>query len=76
MKEINAKNIELENHQLYAPNAHVLVIDDNRMNIRVVEGLMREYGVQVSYALSGQEGIEMLESKEYDLRMECMEQVV
>ena len=65
--EMEKKNIEIENHQLYAPDAKVLVIDDNRMNIRVVEGLMRQYGVQVSCALSGQEGIDMLQSKEYDL---------
>ncbi len=67
MMETEQKNVEVENHQLYAPEAHVLVIDDNRMNIRVVEGLMRQYGVQVSYALSGQEGIDMLQSKAYDL---------
>lgn len=65
--EKEEKNVEIENHQLYAPEAHVLVIDDNRMNIRVVEGLMRQYGVQVSYALSGQEGIDMLQSRAYDL---------
>ncbi len=67
IKEMATRNIEMENHQLYAPDVHVLVIDDNRMNIRVVEGLMHEYGVQVSYALSGMEGIDMLESKAYDL---------
>ena len=61
------KRVDLENHQLFAPDAHILVVDDNRMNIRVVEGLMREFGVQVSYALSGQEGIDMLQSKKYDL---------
>lgn len=61
------KVVEVENHQLYAPEAHILVIDDNRMNIRVVEGLLRAYGVEVSYALSGQEGINMLSSKAYDL---------
>ncbi len=65
--ETEKKSVEIENHQLYAPDAHVLVIDDNHMNIRVVEGLMRQYGVKVSYALSGQEGIDMLQSKEYDL---------
>ncbi len=59
--------LEIDEHQLYAPEAHVLVIDDNRMNIRVVEGLLKTYGIQVSYALSGQEGIEMLSSKAYDL---------
>ena len=58
---------EAEEHQLYAPEAHILVIDDNRMNIRVVEGLLKTYGVKVSYALSGQEGIDMLASKSYDL---------
>ena len=58
---------EVDQHQLYAPEAHILVIDDNRMNIRVVEGLLRTYGVKVSYALSGQEGIDMLASKAYDL---------
>lgn len=61
------KTVEVENHQLYAPEAHILVIDDNRMNIRVVEGLLKAYGVKVSYALSGQEGIDMLASKAYDL---------
>ena len=61
------KRVDLENHQLFAPDAHILVVDDNRMNIRVVEGLMREFGVKVSYALSGQEGIDMLQSKQYDL---------
>lgn len=67
LKEKETKHVEVENHQLYAPDAHVLVIDDNQMNIRVVEGLMRTYGVQVSYALSGQEGIDMLSTREYDL---------
>ena len=61
------KVVDVESHQIYAPDAHILVIDDNRMNIRVVEGLLRTYGVKVSYALSGQEGIDMLATKEYDL---------
>lgn len=67
MENNGEKVVEVENHQLYAPEAHILVIDDNRMNIRVVEGLLRAYGVKVSYALSGQEGIDMLSSKAYDL---------
>lgn len=67
MVDNGEKVVEVENHQLYAPEAHVLVIDDNRMNVRVVEGLLRAYGVEVSYALSGQEGISMLSSKAYDL---------
>lgn len=67
MVQNGEKIVEVENHQMYAPKAHILVIDDNRMNIRVVEGLLKTYGVKVSYALSGQEGIDMLASKAYDL---------
>lgn len=67
MAQNGEKVVEIEDHQLYAPEAHILVIDDNRMNIRVIEGLLRAYGVKVSYALSGQEGIDMLASKAYDL---------
>lgn len=67
LEQKSEKVVETESHQLYAPEAHILVIDDNRMNIRVVEGLLKSYGVKVSYALSGQEGIDMLTSKEYDL---------
>lgn len=59
--------VDIEDHSLYAPEAKVLVIDDNRMNIRVVEGLMREYGVQVHSALSGPEGIKTMEQNEFDL---------
>lgn len=67
--ELQTQNeeVEIDNQELYAPDAKVLIIDDNRMNIRVVEGLMKVYGVQVSYALSGQEGIEKLEEDQYDL---------
>ena len=67
MEQNGEKVVEIENHQMYAPEAHILVIDDNRMNIRVVEGLLKTYGVKVSYALSGQEGIDKLASKAYDL---------
>ena len=61
------KRIMDDNHILYAPEANVLVIDDNQMNIRVVEGLLKEYGLTVESALSGAEGIAMLENKSYDM---------
>ncbi len=43
-----------------APAAHILVVDDNRMNIRVIEGLLKEYRIQVTYATSGQEALEVI----------------
>ncbi|MCM1038464.1 MAG: ATP-binding protein [Ruminococcus sp.] len=50
-----------------APAAHVLVVDDNRMNIRVVEGLLKEYQIRVTYATSGQEALKLIENMSYDL---------
>lgn len=49
-----------------APNAHVLVVDDNRMNIRVVEGLLKEYQIKVTYATSGQEALKTIEKMCFD----------
>ncbi|MDE7341009.1 MAG: response regulator [Lachnospiraceae bacterium] len=49
-----------------APGAHVLVVDDNRMNIRVVEGLLKEYQIGVTYATSGQEALQLIENMTYD----------
>ena len=49
-----------------APSAHVLVVDDNRMNIRVVEGLLKEYQIRVTYAANGHEALELIENMSYD----------
>lgn len=49
-----------------APDAHILVVDDNRMNIRVVEGLLNEYKIKVTYAASGMEALDLIEDMTYD----------
>ena len=49
-----------------APNAHVLVVDDSKVNIRVVEGLLQEYQIKVSYATSGQEALKIIEKMCFD----------
>lgn len=59
--------ILVSENELDASFVHVLVVDDNRMNIRVVEGLLKEYQIQVSFALSGEEALKKIKTKEYDL---------
>uniref|UniRef100_UPI004055B19A ATP-binding protein n=1 Tax=Agathobacter sp. TaxID=2021311 RepID=UPI004055B19A len=59
--------ILVSENELDASSVHVLVVDDNRMNIRVVEGLLKEYQIQVSFALSGEEALKKVKTKEYDL---------
>lgn len=50
-----------------APEAHILVVDDNEMNLRVIEGLLRPYQIKITTCLSGAEALKKIESKKYDL---------
>ncbi len=54
------------NHRFIAPKASVLVVDDNIMNLRVVEGLLRPYRIKVFTATSGKEALQKLDTMEYD----------
>ena len=55
-----------ENDRLMTAGAHVLVVDDNRMNLKVAEGLLTTYGINVTLATSGKEALEKITSMEYD----------
>ena len=50
-----------------APKAHILVVDDNAMNLAVAKGLLKQTLVQVDTALSGEECIRMLRRKKYNI---------
>ncbi|MDD6810429.1 MAG: ATP-binding protein [Lachnospiraceae bacterium] len=50
-----------------APDVKILIVDDNRVNQKVAEGLLRPYHMQIDTASSGAQAIEMVKSKEYDL---------
>lgn len=50
-----------------APEAEVLVVDDNAINLTVAEGLMRPLQMRVDTALSGQEAVNMISLRHYDL---------
>ncbi len=49
-----------------APDVNVLVVDDNLMNIRVLEGLLAPYKIKVSMAMSGAEALEKIDTMGYD----------
>lgn len=55
-----------QNHRFIAPKASVLVVDDNIMNLRVVEGLLRPYQIKVFVAGSGKEALSKIESMDFD----------
>lgn len=52
---------------LKAPDAHVLSVDDNEMNLAVVRGLLKRTGLQLDTAISGEDCMDYTRRKKYDL---------
>ena len=65
-REQIAKSVRKKQKKFIAPTAKVLVVDDNLMNLKVVEGLMRKYKIKIVAATSGEEALAIIESKDFD----------
>ena len=50
-----------------APDARILVVDDNEMNLLVVKGLLKETQIQIDTATSGADCLDLLADREYDV---------
>ena len=57
----------LPQRRLLAPEAHILIVDDTRMNLTVAVGLLKDTEVQTDTALSGAQALELTRSTGYDL---------
>ena len=54
-------------HQSFeAPDAHILVVDDNDMNLLVVKKLLAETKIQIDTASSGAECLRLTQNYHYD----------
>jgi len=51
----------------YAPDAKILVVDDNSVNLNVAAGLLNLCRITADTATSGQDAIDMILQKKYDL---------
>ncbi len=63
----NISDASGSNDQLEVLDCKVLIIDDVKMNILVFRGLLRGSGVDIDFALSGQEGIDKTRETKYDM---------
>lgn len=50
-----------------APGYRVLVVDDNKMNLIVIQRHLERYACSIDLACSGQEAIEKVDQKHYDM---------
>lgn len=62
------KTQEENEPKVVAPDAKVLVVDDNAVNLKVSQGLIRTFGITVDTCKSGRECLEILkDTKDYDI---------
>lgn len=52
---------------VHAPNAHILGVDDNRVNLTILKGLLKRTNAQVDCALNGRECLQKIADTHYDL---------
>lgn len=50
-----------------APDAKVLVVDDNEMNLAVVKALLKNTGIQITTCMSGMECLELTAKESFDV---------
>ena len=67
LREEHPSNRKKTNAGLFAPRAHILVVDDNPMNLTVFKNLLKRTGVKVDTAGSGDEGLGFMASVKYDI---------
>ncbi len=64
----NEKRISDAAGQIFcAPDAKILVVDDNEMNLKVFLGLLKNHGMQIDTAMSGRECLSMMEKNAYHI---------
>ncbi len=62
----DAKNYKYES-SFVAPDAKILVVDDNEMNLKVFAGLLKKTKVNITTALNGFRCLELVKSEKFDI---------
>ena len=65
--ETKIPKTDVEEKIFYAPDAKVLVVDDNTVNLNVSSGLLQLCKITADTAKSGRIAIEMIQQKQYDV---------
>lgn len=65
-QEMKEKKVE-DGMSFTAPDARILVVDDNNLNIRVVTQLMKFMELQTFTCTSGQEFVDLIQKEHFDL---------
>lgn len=59
--------VEADDFDFTAPDADILVVDDNSVNLTVVQGLLNPLDMNIETAVSGKEAVNKIVNKKYDV---------
>ena len=62
-----SSELDKQEDEFTAPDAHVLIVDDSSINLTVAEGLLRPLNMNIDTALSGKITLEKIREKRYDI---------
>ncbi len=65
--KLDASNPEIKLGAFKTKNAQVLVVDDNLVNLNVAKSMLSQYGIDVSTATGGLEGVDKAQKTMYDM---------
>lgn len=66
-EDMDVEDLEADGIEFTAPDADVLIVDDNKVNLTVAEGIISPLHMRVDKAISGIQALEMIDRKHYDL---------
>lgn len=66
-KNVTYENAEPEEFNFTAPDANILLVEDNAINVTVAKALLRPLQFKMDIAVNGQVSLEMISNKRYDL---------
>ncbi len=62
-----SEDIQKYTQMFTAPEASILVVDDNKMNLLVVKNLLKKTLIQITTCMSGQEALKLMQQHAFDL---------
>ena len=69
--EMQQKDVKYQEKKVakktFSVSSRILAVDDNVMNLKVIQGCLKNTGVQVETATSGKECLELTKEKKYNL---------
>ncbi len=66
-EELQFQSAVEEELHFIAPEAKILIVDDNEMNLKVAQGLLEPFQMQIDTAVNGKEAIQKIQKKQYNI---------